>query len=432
MNFTRPERSKSQTYMKNIFLISLLFALCSCSGRSEKTQTPEKLKQLAVAVEDNLYNNIIPFWLNHSVDSINGGFFGTVDNEGNGDPEAHKALILNARILWTFSGLYMKDKDQRYLLMADRAYQYIDNHFIDKEFGGGFYTVDKAGKCLTDTKNTYANAFLIYGLAEYFRATGNQAALEHAKKTFMTLEKFAHDSIYGGYSESFLRDWSPAPPRKGGFLNNDGKTMNTSLHLMEAFANLHRVWVSPILSERLEEMITLTLEKIINPETHLQYYMFNRDWSNRADIKSYGHDIECSWLLLESAEILGNEVLIERVKKASLAMAQSTLEALNPDGRLVYESVNGKAMKALQWWAQAEAVVGYVNAWQLTGDEVWLDRAQSVWAYTDKTFIDKQFGEWYWGLEEDEQINRETPKISDWKCPYHNSRMCMEVIRRAN
>ena len=206
--------------------------------------------------------------------------------------------------------------------------------------------------------------------------------------------------------------------------------MNTSLHVMEAFANLYRVWKSPLLAERLQEMITVMLEKIINPQTHRQYYFFKRDWSSTVDVKSYGHDIECSWLLLESAEILGDESLIQLAKKASIAMAESTLEALLPDGRIIYESVDGKPSVSLQWWAQAEAIVGYVNAWELTGDEQWLTRASSVWSFTEKNFVDHEYGEWFWGLGNDGKIAKDVPRISAWKCPYHNGRMCMEVMRR--
>jgi mannobiose 2-epimerase len=206
--------------------------------------------------------------------------------------------------------------------------------------------------------------------------------------------------------------------------------MNTSLHILESLANLYRVWQSPIVKDRLQEMIIVTLEKIINPETNRQFYFFDRDWKSIADIKSYGHDIECSWLLLEAAEVLGDKDLIERVEKASIAMAESTLEALNQDGSLINESVDGNNSKSLQWWVQAEAVVGFINAWQLTNDEVWIDRALSAWEFTEDNFVDKEYGEWFWGFGDDGQLNKSAPKVSAWKCPYHNSRMSIEVLRR--
>lgn len=415
-----------------VFFAVVIFFLCSCPGMNSKKGTPpEKIRLLASAVDSNLYHNIIPFWLSYSVDTVNGGFYGTVSNDGKGLPEARKGLILNARILWTFSSLLLKDGDERFHTMAERAYLYIDEYFIDKEYGGAFYAVDKDGNPVADLKQTYANAFAIYGLAEYYRATGNPSALEQAISIFMHLEKYAYDSEYGGYLEQFQRDWSPVPEGTRNDIGDADKTMNTSLHVMEALTNLRRIWDSPLLTERLREMIIIVLEKIINQETHRQYYYFNRDWSSKADIKSYGHDIESSWLMLEAAEVLGDESLTGRVKKASLAMAESTLGALQTNGKLTYETVDGIDATSTQFWAQAEAIVGYINAWQLTGDEIWIDRAALVWNFTDNTFIDREYGEWYQGTNRNGEINKRSPKISFWKCPYHNSRMCMEVIRRA-
>ncbi|MDD4777105.1 MAG: AGE family epimerase/isomerase [Fermentimonas sp.] len=408
-----------------LFITAVQFIACT-----QKFSTTDKLNHLAVSVEENLYENIVPFWLNHSIDSVNGGFFGTVDIEGNGDPEADKGLILNSRILWTFSSLYLKDGDENFLSVADRAFKYIEDYFIDKEFGGGVYTVDYTGTWINETKSTYANSFLIYGLSEYVLATGNQTALYYAQNTFLKLEENAHDSIYGGYGEIYNRDWTPVADGTRNEIGDAAMTMNTSLHVLESLTNMYRVWKSPVVKDRLQEMIIITLEKIINTETNRQFYFFDRDWKSIADIKSYGHDIECSWLLFEAAEVLGNKELTEKVKKASIAMAESTLEALNQDGSLTNETINGEDSKSLQWWVQAEAVVGFINAWQLTNDEVWIDRALSVWKFTEDNFVDKEYGEWFWGFGNDGQLNKGAYKISAWKAPYHNSRMCTEVLRR--
>ena len=443
-----------------IFSLLVLLALPSCN------KPTSKLDQLAALVENNLYNNIVPFWVNNAVDNINGGFFGTVDSIGVGNPESSKGVILNARILWTFSALHLKDKDAKSLEMARRAYEYLTAHFIDQEYGGAYYTVDNLGNAIADNKNTYANAFVIYGLSEYHRATGDPQALEYAISVFTALDN-VYDAEYGGYLDgSYLRDWSPAPPRGGGNVAQgaqrtaaqgaqgtgtpaaqgtqgaqrtvatpatQGKSMNTSLHVMEALANLYRVWKSPLLESRLQEMITIFLDKVINPETHLQHYTFAQDWTNRSNTKSYGHDIECSWLLLESAEILGKQDLIERSKVACLAMAEAVAkDAIYPNGRMIYD-VRGDEEPSpfVQWWAQAEAVVGCVNAWQLSGDEVWLDRALLVWQFTDDIFVDHQYGEWYYDIDRNDVLRTGAPKADAWKCPYHNGRMCMEVIHRA-
>jgi mannobiose 2-epimerase len=353
-----------------------------------------------------------------------------VDSEGNGNPETERGLILNSRILWTFSSLYIKDRDERFLSVADRAYSYIEDNFIDTVNGGAVYTVDNTGNWINEIKSIYANSFLIYGLSEYVMATGNRSALEHAKNTFLRLEEHAHDTLYGGYGEIYNRDWSPVTDSSINEIGDAAKTMNTSLHIIEALTNLYRVWQSPVVKDRLQEMIILTLEKIINPETNRLYYFFDHDWKSITNIKSYGHDIECSWLMLEAAEVLGDIELIEKVEKASIAMAESTLEALNKNGSLTNESVDGVNSISLQWWVQAEAVVGFINAWELTKDDVWIDHALSAWKFTEENFVDKEYGEWFWEFGNDGQLNTTAPKISAWKCPYHNSRMSLEVLRR--
>lgn len=409
-----------------IFTLSIVLAahFASCNQKIGET----KVEKLAKVLENNLYNNIIPFWENHTIDEVNGGFYGIVDATGKGNPEAPKGAILNTRILWAFSAIHLKDKDKGSLKMAKRAYDYLTLNFIDTQYGGVYYTLDKSGKAIDESKNVYANSFAIYGLSEYYRATGNERALEQAISIFELIDNFAHDEIYGGYGENYKRDWLPIEP-EGRHVSD--KSMNTSLHVMEAFANLYRVWKSPLLEKRLEEMIVIFLDKIINPETQRQHYEFSRYWVSQSDIESYGHDIECSWLLLEAAEILGNEQLLERVRTTSIAMAEASLKALDENGRMLYETKNGEPAKSLQWWTQAEAIVGFINAWQLTRDEIWLDRAWSVWNYTEQHFVDKKYGEWYWGFNEEGVLNKELPKVTEWKAPYHNSRMCLEIIRRS-
>jgi len=185
-----------------------------------------------------------------------------------------------------------------------------------------------------------------------------------------------------------------------------------------------------LLAERLRETIEITLDKIINPATKRQFYLFNRDWTSVANVESYGHDIESSWLLYECAEILGDEALLARVKRASMDLAESTLVALHPDGRFTHEMRDGVTTNMMQWWVPAEAVVGYFNAWQLSGDEIWLDRAISVWNFTNKYLIDRDFGEWFYGLDRNGVVDKRTGKVSAWRCPYHNVRMCLEIINR--
>jgi mannobiose 2-epimerase len=392
----------------------------------------KKLAQLAALVENNLYHNIIPFWTTAAVDHVNGGFYGAVSTTGAGDASAPKGVTLTARILWAFSALHLKDKDTLSLETARRAYEYMAGCFMDKTYGGGYYMADHNGKVINDVKYTYANAFVIYGLSEYYRASGDPQALELAKATFMALEN-AHDSRNLGYGEFYQRDWSAVPPGTRNEINNNAeKTTNTVLHEIESFANLYRVWKDPLLEKRLCELITVFLDKIINPATGRQFCEFTADWTPLNDIESYGHDIEGAWLLYECAKISGRKDLIEKCKTACLNMAEATLEAIQPDGRIIYEKRNGRPVHSMQWWVPAEAIVGLVNAWQLSGDELWLDRALLVWQYTDRVLVDKAHGEWHYGLDREGKLLQGMPKVNLWKCPYHNIRMCIEIIRRAN
>jgi mannobiose 2-epimerase len=411
------------------FFLIILLSILSCRPKHAQN---EKLTQLAALVEDNLYHNIIPFWTNAAVDKVNGGFYGVVDAAGIGDTSAGKGLILNARILWTFSTLHLKDKDAQSLEMAQRAYDYLTTYFIDEKYGGGYYMVDQHGQVVNDTKYTYANTFVIYGLSEYYRATGNQRALDLAKATFMALEN-AHDDTYLGYGEFYQRDWSAVDPgTRNEIANNADKTTNTVLHEIEAFANLYRIWKDPLLEKRLRELIHVFLDKVINPTTKRQFCEFKADWTPITDMESYGHDIEGAWLLYACAEILGHKDLIEKCKVACMNMAEASVVAIQPDGRMIYEKRDRRLINSVQWWVPAEAIVGLVNAWQLSGDDIWLDRALLVWQYTDRVLVDKEYGEWYYGLDRDGNLIKGISKVNAWKCPYHNVRMCVEIIRRAN
>jgi mannobiose 2-epimerase len=404
--------------LKNLFVLLCMYPFFF-NGQSQMKN--EAATQLVTAVEENLYRNIVPFWINHAVDPVNGGFYGMVNAVGTGNATSPRAASLTARILWTFSALHRKDKDSTSLKTAQRAYQYLESRFIDKEYGGIYYMVDSHGNIVADKKDIFAHAFAIYGLSEYYQATEDTEALEQAKAIFTILDQHAHDSIHGGYYESFKRDWSVV---------EHNKTTGVILHEMEAFANLYRIWKSPLLENRLRELITIFLEKIINPVTHRQFCTLTADWRNLTDVESYGHDIQGAWLPLACAGILGHKDLIERCQKASLAMAEATLVALQPDGRMIAESVDGKPVNSLSWWMPAEAIIGFVNAWQLTGDQAWIDRALLVWQYADRVLVDKEHGEWFYGIDRNGNVYENFPKVSEWKCPYHNSRMCLEVIQR--
>jgi cellobiose epimerase len=384
-------------------------------------------------LEDELQGNILSFWMKQTKDEINGGFVGEIDNQLNIAPDAEKSLVLNARILWSFASAYRIYGKTEYLAMAERAYAYLMNHFIDKEYGGLYWMVDAEGRPSQEKKQIYGQAFAIYALAEFYQATGRPEVLDEAIHIFQFVEKHGYDSIYKGYVEALSREWQITDNLSlSGKDMNEKKSMNTHLHVLEAYTGLYRVWQSVELERKLAELLETMLDHIIDEEGKHFHLFLDEAWNVKSDIISYGHDIEGSWLLVEAAEILGEEKLLQRVQAVAISMAEAVLaEGIDSDGGIWNEAdPNGLLSKEKDWWPQAEAVVGFYNAYQLTGDSKFNEAAQASWTFIDKYMVDHQLGEWYWSVDENYQPLAHDPKVSAWKCPYHNSRACFEMIAR--
>lgn len=421
-------------------------------------------------VRQELENDILPFWMEKMTDSGRGGFYGRIDGGDTLHADAPKGAILNARILWTFSAAYRILRRPEYLDMATRAKRYLIDRFYDKDFGGVYWSLDADGNPLDTKKQIYAQGFAIYGLGEYARATGDDEALDYAVRLFNLIEEHSFDRGRNGYVEAFMRDWSViGDMRLSDKDENASKTMNTHLHILEPYANLYRVWKDARLERQLRNMIGLFTGKIMNRETsHLDLF-FDDDWHTRGDIVSYGHDIEASWLIHEAALVLGDKALLKEIEPVIVNIARAADEGLNPDGSLIYEQTSGRVDeqtsgqadgqtsrqgtdgvqagkqgeapcqlvtctsstdKELHWWVQAENVVGHVNLYQHFGDEAALDTAVKCWQFIKNSLIDREHGEWHWSLMPDGTVNRRDDKAGFWKCPYHNGRMCMEIIER--
>jgi len=362
----------------------------------------------------------------------NGGFYGKINNDNKIFNEAPKGSVLNSRILWTFSAAFNLTKNAGYLQTAEIAFTFLRDHFIDKEFGGVFWTVDYKGNPL-DTKNqVYALAFAIYGLSEYYIASKNEEAKELAITLFNQIVEHSYDHENGGYIEALSRDWKDlADLRLSKKDANEKKSMNTHLHLLEAFSNLYRVWANEKLEERITELIFIFLNHIIDPETNHLILFFDEKWNKKSNIISYGHDIEAAWLLEEAVVIINKPSLIEQVKKQSILIANAATDGIDIDGGLWYEYDLDKdnLIKEKHWWPQAEAMVGFFNAWQITNDDSFLRRSVSSWEFIQKYLLDKKNGEWFWGIKEGNTLMDED-KAGIWKCPYHNGRACIELIKR--
>jgi len=417
-----------------IMAIAVLISanLNSSRGASQKPDPKLLMYQLRNEVFINLTQNILPFWSTRMVDNKSDGFYGRIDWKDQVFPDADKGGILNARILWTFSSAYRVLKDTAYLRLAIRAKDYIMSHFIDKQYGGAFRSVKSNGEQSDTRKQTYTQSFFIYGLAEYYRATGDREALKTAREIFELFEKYALDKEYDGYFEVFTRDWKRTRDMLIGEKTlNDEKTMNTHLHIMEAYTNLYRVWPDKKVGDRLKNLVELFLNKIIDKKTSHLICFFDKNWNKTSSIDSYGHDIESSWLLVEAAGLLCDTALMARVKEASIGIAIAAAEGLQTDGSLIYEKdlYTGRINSERSWWAQSETIVGYLNAYEITGNEKYLDSSINCWNYTKNHFVDSKSGGWYSSVSES-GVSGRGDKGGFWVCPYHNGRMCMEIIER--
>ena len=391
------------------------------------------LRQFREELEKELKENILPWWMQHAPDQKLGGFHGYIDHQNRALNGQGKGAVLNARILWTFSAAYRMYRDPDYLDTARRAYAYIISYFTDKKHGGVYWELEADGRVRSSRKQIYAIAFTIYGLVEYHLASGDDQPLKYAMGLFRDIEAHALDPLYNGYLEALTREWKALEDlRLSEKDDNESKTMNTHLHILEAYANLYRVWKDPALEKALINLIRLFLDTFVDPDRLQLNLFFDDHWTLKSSMVSYGHDIECSWLLHEAALILGKKELEEETGKVAIQMARATVEGLDDNGGLHYEYFPDTMTLDTDkhWWPQAEAMVGYFNAWQLSGEKEFLDRSMGSWDFIRQELIDKDLGEWYWSVNEHGKPQTEKEKAGFWKCPYHNGRACMELIRR--
>ena len=418
--------------MTKILIIFISITVQLFSIATAQVSSDEKVTNLVSESVQDLKGNILPFW-EKNTPAPDGGFYGTVLNDGTAVPDAPRGGVLNARILWTFSKAYQLFKTDNYKHLADNAQKYFLKYFIDPEYGGTYWSIQSDGSPINTDKQTYGIAYAIYGLAEHYLATGNKESLNQAIVLYKTLEKHAYDPENGGYIESFLRDWQP--PERYGY---DGKgiaakTMNTHLHVLEAYTLLYKVWPDAGLKKQLRGIIDIFLNKIIDKQVWHEQLFFTMEWENMEHIDSYGHDMELSWLIFEAAEVLNDELLINQIKTIAINLVDTQMkEGWNPDGSMLYERENGQIKGGLEWWPQAESVIAYFNAWQISGDQKYLDASVKTWEWIKVNLIDYEYGGWYGGLDREGKPNIRRPKANLWKCPYHNSRMGFELYDRTH
>jgi mannobiose 2-epimerase len=368
--------------------------------------------------------SILQYWMLYTPDERQGGFIGRIDENDKPHPEAPKGLVLNSRILWTFSTAWRSTGHWLYRPVADRAYDYLVASFFDETSDGAWWSLDAPGRPLDTRKQMYGQAFVLYGLSEYYRATGDDTVLGHAIRFFRLIEEHSFDPRYHGYFEAFAHDWTSIwDVRLSAKDDNAQKTMNTHLHVLEAYTNLYLVWPDDGLRESIRLLLRVFADRIVDKTNGHLGLFFEEDWKPRAGPVSYGHDIEAAWLLNEAATAIGTPTSLP------LALATAALEGLDTDGGLWYEKDGGHLVKEKHWWPQAEAMVGFLYLAHLTGEDIWFRRSVDAWDFV-KRYIRQPDGlEWYWGVTADHLPMPGQDKAGFWKCPYHNSRACMEIVR---
>lgn len=381
-------------------------------------------------VKAHLLNDIIPFWKNLRDDEF-GGYYGYMDYDLKVDKKAVKGCILNSRITWFFANAYTLLKDESLLEEAKHGFAFMKEHCMDKENGGIFWSMKYDGTPEDTTKHTYNQAFSIYALSSYYEATHDEEALAMAKELFHIIETKCTDEI--GYKEAFDKEFHEVENDK---LSENGviaeKTMNTLLHVFEAYTELYRVAKLPEVKERLEWIMDTFADKVYNPKLHRQEVFFDRNMNTILDLHSYGHDIETAWLMDRGVEVLGEKKYEEKMTPITKALTAEIYKVAFDGHSLANECEKGVVNVHRIWWVQAETVIGFLNGWQKDPEKTeYLDAAKSEWQFIKDHVMDKRQGsEWFWEVDQSGKPYEGRPIVEPWKCPYHNGRMCFEVIRR--
>jgi mannobiose 2-epimerase len=381
-------------------------------------------------VRNHLENVIIPFWMKLR-DDENGGYYGYMNFDLEIDKKAVKGCILNSRILWFFSNAYTTIGDKRLLSEAYHAYEFMKENCIDYENGGIFWSLTYDGQPMEDLKHTYNQAFAIYALASYYEATKDKEALELAYSLYHVIENKCRDE--GGYLEAFDRKFEPIPNEK---LSENGivaeRTMNTLLHVFEAYTELYRVTRDRNVAMKMRWIMNLWADKIYNKEIRRQEVFFDHQYNSILNLHSYGHDIETAWLMDRGLEILGDEELTRKLAPITRELTKKIYERAFVDGSLLNECENGIDNTSRIWWVQAETVVGFLNGYEKEPTRrEYLDAVKQEWQFIKNHMVDKRSGsEWFWEVDKEGLPTSKNPIVEPWKCPYHNGRMCFEVINR--
>ncbi len=388
-------------------------------------------QELKIEMKNEL-ERLLGFWLTEGVDAKNGGFIGRINHYGEKDWKAPKGVVLSARVLWAFSSAYLNRGDEKYKKAANQAYKYLVDNFCDTENGGLIWEVDYKGNPLNKRKQTYAQGFGIYAFSEYYKSTGEKEGLEYAKSLYEILEDKFLDRKHLGYIEALDNDWSQLVDMRLSEKDaNQPKSMNTHLHILEPYTNLYKVWPNERLKKSIKTLLDIFQFKIMDKKTgHLNLF-FGMDWKINSSIVSFGHDIETAWLMNEAANEVGDVQLKKEIRQISLKLVNLTISKGMDKDCSIFNEKNGETIDLdKHWWAQAEALVGLFDAWENSHDPEYLVCLGKTWEFIKNKIMDKENGEWYWRVDNEGKACTSEDKIGIWKCPYHNSRALMEVLKR--
>jgi mannobiose 2-epimerase len=389
-------------------------------------------------MEKMLNENIVPFWLTKSLDKINGGYTINHNQKGEVKPGGVKVIVTQARTVWLFSRTFRAGYgDNRHLEAANHGYRFLVEKMWDSEYGGFYWQVDSTGvHKQRPGKHLYGQAFALYALSELYLASENDEVLEFATKLFHLLETKAHDDIYGGYLESFNRDWSPVSSDQTSYMNVNGdlKLMNTHLHLMEALTTFYRASKLPLARDRLLELIRIQSNTVVRKQIGACTDKYKRDWTpllgGRFSTVSYGHDIENVWLLMDACKAVGQPIwplmdLCRTLYEYSLKHGYD-----KDQGGFFYTGPFNQPAnnRNKNWWVQAEAVVSALYMYQLTNDQKYLSVFEKTYSFIEKHMADWEFGEWHSNIGTDGAV-KPGYKAQPWKSGYHNGRAMIESIQ---
>jgi len=394
--------------------------------------TDENIRfDLVEQLTEELKNEILPFWSRHAQDPDNGGIIGRLTSDNVMCSDAPKSVVLNARVLWTFAAAHRITGDHAYLEMADQTYNYLESNFKDHENGGYYWMLNSDGTPLDTRKQVYAQSFVIYAYAEYYRIRRNKGALQSAVMLYRLTEQYAGTNQ--GYTEAFDRDWNLLDDvRLSAIDKNETHSLNTHIHILEAYSNLLRVWKDACLQNKLNKLSHHIIDVMYNPENGHFHSFFDKSWTVKSDVYSYGHDIEAAWLLVDAGFLGGDEDLCEKSAKVMIATAQALLnEGINPKNGGVYNlGREGIPLDTeYHWWVQAEAIVGLLYAYGITTDTAFLKAAGRNWTFIQNHVKDHDRGEWFYRIESNGKPAMNEDKIGPWKCPYHNARACLKLMK---